>query len=201
MHQTKKKKIVNSIDSDEWQPANLRVKRGLRYMITYNVDVGDGLANGITGVVKDFNCNGDDVLVIWMEFQSNNIGRKAKTEYFSKHERSGFENWVPIQRSKVVFNLKDDPKVNRTFSNMFPLKAAEAITVHKSQGQTFHGGVCVNITEDPYDRLRTVKSLQYVALTRVKRLEDLYIVGNLNFSSKITKKFIHKENATLAEEG
>ena len=190
---SEEEKVVNTID-EEWQPDNLRVKKGVRYMITYNVDVGDGLANGTTGVVRGFDCNGDDVRVIWMEFHSNSIGRKVKAEYFAKHDRPGFENWVPIQRSKVVAKLKSDPKVNRTFGNMFPLKAAEAITVHKSQGQTYHGGVCVNITDDPHDRLRTDKSLQYVALTRVKRLEDLYIVGDLKLSSKNTKKFIHKEN-------
>ncbi|CAG9794720.1 unnamed protein product [Diatraea saccharalis] len=188
--------IVNAIeDNEDWVPGNLRVKVGIRYMITKNMDVGDSLANGTTGIVKGFDYNTDgDVNVIWMEFHSNEIGKKIRSKYFKKHSKPGFERCVPIHQSSIVVKLKSDPKVARTFRNMFPLKAAEAITVHKSQGQTFHDGVCIHITDNRKDRLRFDKSLQYVALTRVKRLEDLYIYGNFNFASVKSEKFVRTEN-------
>lgn len=188
--------IVNAIDDTEkWVPANLRVKIGIRYMITKNLDVADGLANGTTGIVKgfDYDKNGR-VFVIWMDLHSQVTGKKARLDYFKKHTKPGFENWVPIHQSSVLLKMKDKSKRTRVFNNMFPLKAAEAITVHKSQGQTYEDGVCVHITKHPQDKLRYDKSLQYVALTRVKRLEDLYIIGNLDVSAKQSKQFIKKSN-------
>ncbi|XP_028169453.1 uncharacterized protein LOC114359323 [Ostrinia furnacalis] len=191
---TEKEEIVNAVeDSENWNPSHLRVKIGIRYMITNNIDVGDGLANGTTGIVKDFDYDKDGVSAIWMEFHSSQIGKKLRSDYLKMHNKSGFDNWVPIPRSKIVVKLISDPKVSKTVGNMFPLKAAEAITVHKSQGQTYHEGVCIHIQEDAYDKLRTDKSLQYVALTRVKRLEDLYIMGKLNFSLMNSAKFNRTE--------
>ncbi|KAL0839418.1 hypothetical protein ABMA28_016142 [Loxostege sticticalis] len=199
-----KEEVITAIeDDDKWDPSELRVKIGIRYMITCNVDVGDGLANGTTGIVKgfDYDKNGF-VSAVWMEFHSDKIGKKTRLEYLNKHKKSGCENWVPIARSKIVMKLKANPKVTKTGGNMFPLKAAEAITVHKSQGQTYHEGVCVHFTKDPYDKLRNDKSLQYVALTRVTRLEDLYIMGDLDFSVVNSEKFerIEKEINRLRNE-
>lgn len=188
--------IVNAIDdSEKWEPANLAAKIGIRYMITKNMDVADGLANGTTGIVKGFDFDkNDSVCIIWMDFHSDVVGKKARLDYFKDQTKPGFEKYVPIHRSSILVKLKKCPKVTRQVGKMFPLRAAEAITVHKSQGQTYDDGVCINFTDDPRDKLRSDKSLQYVALTRVKRLTDLYIIGNLNFSDKQSSKFIKKND-------
>lgn len=67
----------------------------------------------------------------------------------------------------------------------FPLVPAEAITIHKSQGQTYKN-VCLDFTSEKNISLQTL----YVALSRVKSLDDLYIVGNLAIprSTKTTMK-------------
>ena len=55
------------------------------------------------------------------------------------------------------------------FSRMFPLKAGYAITVHKSQGQTYDGAIL-----DLNDSF--TEGLGYVALSRVRSLDTAFII-------------------------
>jgi len=51
-----------------------------------------------------------------------------------------------------------------------PLKLAWALTIHKSQGQTIHAPVCVDFGHRVWSGGQT-----YVALSRVRRLEQIYL--------------------------
>lgn len=69
---------------------------------------------------------------------------------------------------------KDDGKwVSSSYahSSMFPLKPGYAITVHKSQGQTYDGAV-LDLSSS------FTEGLGYVALSRVRRLDTAYILGS-----------------------
>lgn len=69
---------------------------------------------------------------------------------------------------------KDDGKwVSSPYvhSSMFPLKPGYAITVHKSQGQTYDGAV-LDLSSS------FTEGLGYVALSRVRRLDTAYILGS-----------------------
>ena len=53
----------------------------------------------------------------------------------------------------------------------FPLVECEALTIHKSQGQTYQC-IAVDITQPALTR-----ALRYVALSCVTKLNSLYIIG------------------------
>lgn len=67
-------------------PHKLQLKIGIRYMITSNIDLEDGLVNGATGILRfiDFqNPSETDPKkkipkTLYIEFASNQVGQKAR---------------------------------------------------------------------------------------------------------------------------
>lgn len=64
----------------------------------------------------------------------------------------------------------------------FPVVPCEALTIHKSQGQTYDK-VCIDLSRSK----NLSKQLLYVALSRVTKLSGLYILGNFREPTKSTK--------------
>ncbi|CAF4947099.1 unnamed protein product [Pieris macdunnoughi] len=143
------------------------------YMITTNIDVSDGLANGaaiavgklvhaetdIEGVVK----------IAWLEFpELPRIGEKLRRKAAGHASKNNISRMaVPIvQRSSTIpLNNNKTIVVKRTH---IPLVCACATTIHKSQGSTFPEIVY------EYEKHHS-RSLLYVALSRVTSIEGLYI--------------------------
>lgn len=71
----------------------------------------------------------------------------------------------------------------QAFRLQFPLVPAEAVTIHKSQGQTYQI-VCVNLVSEKGRRVPMDRAKLYVALSRVTKLENLYIVGEFKEPKK-----------------
>ena len=157
----------------------VRLKIGIKYMLTSNIDIEDGLVNGTSGVLKlvTFN-NKEEIDKLWLDFLPNeNVGFKAR------------------QQNLVIYNLKNIPshltplsKKSFTISgnkegayqivrNQFPIMPAEALTIHKSQGQTY-ASICVDLSTSEKTKYLT-RSLLYVALiSTVSSLSGLYILGS-----------------------
>ncbi|OXU17424.1 hypothetical protein TSAR_004864 [Trichomalopsis sarcophagae] len=94
--------------------------------------------------------------IIWMNFGNNTkTGSKVRTKFKQIIDNLKIsKNLVPITKIYVIINIKDNHQIIR---KQLPLIPAEALTVHKSQSQT-------------YDKI-------------VRQLSDLYINGefkNLN---------------------
>lgn len=150
-------------------PTDLRLKVGIKYMITCNLDIKDGLVNGACGTLRYIKFNNGTPEIVFIEFPPN-VGAAAKSEinHIMANEKGFCNDWVPI---KMVTNetFSDSPNV-RIFRKQFPLVPAEAMTIHKSQGQTYEF-VCVDLSTGGPTR-----QLWYVALSRVTKLNNLYIV-------------------------
>lgn len=73
-------------------------------MITVNIDVGDGLVNGACGVLKYVQMKFGQPETVFIDFQSENVGRKAKSSHLNKlknineplNEAINAE-WVPVK--------------------------------------------------------------------------------------------------------
>lgn len=158
------------------------------YMITTNIDVSDGLANGAVGklVHLEFNDEGD-VNVVWLDFPvSKKIGQKIKKKvagHVASHQIS--TTAVPIGRRSATIPLNNNITINVKRSHL-PLVCACVTTIHKSQGSTYPEIVY------EYDKTHQL-SLVYVALSRVTSLQGLYITTKDN-----DKTFYHGRRASTA---
>ena len=132
-----------------------------RVMLISNVDVTDGLCNGVSGIIKGIEiCNNQNMpTVVYVKFDSTRIGAKTRTTEFIPPQ------CIPIKPRKESFQLKG--KSFTTHREQIPLKLAWAVTIHKVQGQT---------TDQAVISMKYLqKAMAYVALSRVTHLEGMYL--------------------------
>jgi hypothetical protein len=129
----------------------LQMGKDARVMLLRNLDVSDGLVNGVFGEVLDFVKSNNRVTKILVKFDNDKVGRKRK-------DNTGA---VPIEVSEETLS-------SGIVRRQFPLKLAWACTVHKVQGMT--------VSEIVYDMQSTRNSGQaYVALSRATSLNGLFL--------------------------
>ena len=143
----------------------LKVAVGCKVMLTYNIDVSDGLSNGATGTVSHIILLGNTVITILVEFDDPKVGIKARrlSQYRNDHPNS-----VPITRHEATFNIGVRKCINAT-RRQFPLRLSWASTIHKVQGLTTDS-IVVSFEG------KFFPGQAYVALSRVRRLSGLYIL-------------------------
>ena len=154
---------------------SLTVVVGMTGVMTANVDVEDGLINGARSVVKyiDYRMKGTNrPSIIWILFDYPRIGRSARQKYRALYNSSIQREWTPVfdvQRT-FILNFKTYQKIQ------FPLRPASGKTVFKVEGATVDK-IVVDVSQNK--QIRKILHIHYVALSRVEKLEDLYIL-NLN---------------------
>ncbi|XP_011866730.1 PREDICTED: ATP-dependent DNA helicase PIF1-like, partial [Vollenhovia emeryi] len=115
------------------------LKIGINYMITTNIDVEDGLVNGACGKLKQitFIPGTEEAIKIWLDFNNNKIGFEKRRKYISYMNENCMEmSLVPISTITVVLNINERMGY-QIVRQQFPITPAEALTIHKSQGQTY----------------------------------------------------------------
>lgn len=158
-------------------PYLLRLVIGMSYMITTNVEVGDGIVNGAIGELKFIEHTDDDcqqsATRLWFKFENEAVGAqlrvKSRPVVFSKPGVLQ-QDWTPIVKRSVNVKLSSVIKCKRI---QFPVVSACALTIHKSQGGTF-----TEIVVD-YDKSQD-QQLVYVAMSRVSSLQGLYLTNSAN---------------------
>ena len=151
--------------------------------LTSNIDVADGLANGVRGIItRIITDNQGCVTAILVNFDDKKVGQKAKA---ASQYKSQYRNAVPIYRHGVPFHYKNIT----VFRSQFPLILSWASTIHSVQGLT--------VDQIVVDLSKIFAAGQaYVALSRVKTLEGLQI---LNYKSTAfrTDKRVEQEMMRL----
>lgn len=148
----------NSSDSNIGLQKELLCSIGTRVMLRANLWVEGGLVNGALGTIKNivYNAHSDVPELpayILVEFDHYN-GPYIQNNCFPV---------VPILRSSFHRNISFSRK-------QYPLTVAYATTIHKSQGLTLS-----KIAVDLGPREMCL-GISYVALSRVRRLEDLLLL-------------------------
>lgn len=153
--------------------------KNVYYIITTNIDVSDGLANGAVDKLVHIGLNeAREVTAIWLEFPMD-IGKEIRKKG-SGHvaANSISRSAVPIRRRSSTIDLNRSKTICARHSHI-PVVCSSAMTIHKSQGSTY--------TEVVYEYNKThAQSLLYVALSRVTDIQGLYII-----SSTDDLKFYH----------
>jgi ATP-dependent DNA helicase PIF1 len=135
-------KFLDDTKIDIKIPKTLLLRVNIKYMIVINIDISDGLVNGAVGILKHITFDSEKkVQIVWIQFPNDKVGlsRRRQQIYRSIAKRENVSSQlVPIIREAVDLILKD--QFGRTYSTknkitrlQFPLYAAEAMTIHKSQ--------------------------------------------------------------------
>ena len=98
----------------------LKIKVGARVMITPNIDVSDGLTNGVMGTIVNILKDGEEVnvKVTLVKFDNSNVGQSARSESFYKKINRNAVPIVPFQASFLI-NSSSSCNASRL---QFPLK-------------------------------------------------------------------------------
>ena len=105
-------------------------------------------------------------------FDDHLIGRSAREKYRTLYNSNIHREWTPVfdvQRTFII-NYKTYQRIQ------FPLIPASGKTVYKAEGATVDE-VVADLSQDK--KIRKIPHIHYVALSRVNKLENLYIL-NLN---------------------
>ena len=180
---------VTKVDSEDagHLENELRLCKDGRVMLTYNLNVKDGLVNGSMGKVYT---------IIWEEGVTDPFETAPAfvlVEFDNYRGHLGFDHhgkWlVPIHPRSQQIELQGDVG-QRT---QIPLTLAFAITIHKSQGLTLDK-VVLNLT----NRQDFVPGLSYVAISRVRSIKHLMFEGRLDYD-RFPKKVTDPTQARIDE--
>lgn len=177
-------------------PRLLLLKVGARIFVSSNIDVSDGLTNGVFGTVSGIissshiNEKGisvDEVSIVLVRFDSERVGREAKAK--SLYKRIDAEA-VPISRAEVAFKTTtaDHKKSVSIIRKQFTLVLSWAVTIHKVQGMTMDR-IIVDMT---MSKGKFTKGQAYVAFSRVRTYEGLYLI-NYNWDQIKVCGWVKKE--------
>ncbi|XP_066265421.1 uncharacterized protein [Branchiostoma lanceolatum] len=172
----------------------LSVAIGARVMVTVNIDVADGLVNGACGTVVDVMTNQGQPHAILVEFDSDRVGKKAlaSSQYKRTHPRA-----VPIYKHEVTFPVTKGRRHIQMTRRQFALTLCWACTIHKCQGKTLDKIVVCMSGKGPF-----TPGQVYVAFSRVRKLQDLFIVGfrpeTIKCNAKVTAEMARLTNKSMA---
>ncbi|XP_072162087.1 uncharacterized protein [Bemisia tabaci] len=177
-----KKRKLNDTEN---MPQTISLKIEGRYMILKNINVEDGLVNGISGILKkiDFGTNSDTKekrpIRIWLQLENISSGQKIRMRYKQLIRIKNIkEDLTPIELSITTFRRNFNSEYNLAIERKhFPLMVAEGLTIHKSQGATYD-----SVAVKTFKNMK--QSLLYVALSRAKSSSKLYIIKDFPVLSR-----------------
>lgn len=144
-------RYVNFFDKNCPAPPILRLRVGAQVMLLANVDVENGLVNGSIGTVEGFTPNGP---IVKFSNGQNHVVDNHKWE-------------VKEQELDIMGKMRYKVAASR---QQVPLKLAWATSTHRQQGSTLEHAIVDLTNAFEY-------GMCYVALSRVKTLDGLSLVG------------------------
>ncbi|CAF1381764.1 unnamed protein product [Rotaria magnacalcarata] len=161
------KQVQNNISKQtKTNKKPLRLAKNARVMITKNISVNDGLANGVTGRIIDFlEDNNKQISRIIIKFDSNRVGRIHRINCRYCHE----EESVCVTRESDTTDQQESDLRSKKIMKQFPLRLSWAMAIHKAQGITVDQVIIS--TKDMFGT-----GMGYTALSRVRTLEGLFLI-------------------------
>ena len=169
----------------------LKLRIGCKLMIIANIATADGLCNGQLGTLVDFiytKRGAVDKLVIQLKDPS--VGTENRSKF--QHLAHQYPGCVFIEKMTKDYSLSGKSRDDGVSARLiqFPVVVAFAITSHKIQGQSILWPTLVAMDLGS----AFGPSQIYVMLSRIQRLEQLFIIGSFN-----PDKFFYPELSALAE--
>ena len=111
-----------------------------------NNDTSDGLVNGATGILQriEYGTRGDTQqarvpCILWIEFDDPTVGKEKRANSKARYLRGNtiLNTWTPIGLETRRFQRGKAVSCYHIVRKQFPFVVAEALTNHKSQGDTY----------------------------------------------------------------
>ena len=183
--------IANTAFQDE-----VLVKIGAKLMIINNIDVIDMLSNGQIGVLEEVIKSKDGAVeILVIRLKDSKAGKKNQDKF--SHLKDKFPGCVFIERIQFQYNIrkKSGDVGSAAILIQFPVKVSNRVTAHKIQGNTL-----ASPTKVAMDFRNAFQSAQtYVMLSRIQRIEQLYIVEELKDKMIMTNQNALRELRRLEE--
>ena len=178
--------LLNLDDEDKhWMPNEIKIKIGTRYILLFNEDVPDGLANGTVGILRNYvfdrKCP-EKIEILFLDFLEDDVGLDRRNNFsitqnilnrlVEPMSKNDLKALTPIKRSVAKINIAPT-RFDWCFHRIqFQLVPCEAMTISKIQGDT-----CDKIALDISQRMADMRSNYYVAMSRVTKKQNLYLYG------------------------
>ena len=140
-------------------------------MITTNIDVTDGLTNGVMGTVTNVvtEQTTGKISVILVAFDSEHVGQEAR---YTSVYHSINQNGVPIHQTQATVPIQKKVSFPARRSQ-FPLTLDWAVTIHKCKGLTL-SDIVIGVA---HAKGKYKPGEAYVAFSRVKTLDKSYVIN------------------------
>lgn len=137
--------------------------------LTYNIDVSDGLTNGVTGTLCNWSLTADlQVATLYILFSNQTCGAKARAAHSVATQCLGIQRtWTPVNRTTVQFKLSKTSSTSIQ-RQQFAVRVCAAHTVHRVQGQSLERALI-----DLQGRRQS--GLHYVAMSRLITEEGMQL--------------------------
>lgn len=133
-----------------------------------------GYINGDFGTILDFN---GDYFTILLDKNKMSIMCPNPNDRYKASQKTEYRSEMIYDEQKHKL-VRKTPFVQRT--NQFPIKLAYAFTIHKAQGQTYNQ-VIIDLKSHIF-----APGQLYVALSRARSLQDLYLTKPITYSDIIS---------------
>ena len=175
----------------------LHLKLNAPVELTYNIDVSDGLTNGVTATVCNWSTTADgQVATIYVQFPNAACGKKARAAHSSETRKLGIHtDWTPIQRSTIQFKLSKVSHVNIQ-RQQFALRVCAARTIHRVQGQSLQTAL-IDLAG------RSQAGMHYVGISRIITESGLHLRNfrrrDIHTSPEVTQEYQRMRNDCLLQ--
>ena len=156
----------------------LFLKYDLRYKLTSNINVSDGLAKSAMGRLKriDFDVETNKPAIVWLKFDHPNIGLGAKQQCLEFMKENNIPlDYVPLKLYIETITDSQNIKIkihHEATRKQFPIILCEGCTFHGMQGLGIPR-LCMDCS-----RRELATALAYVGLSRCD-YDGLYLIGKI----------------------
>ena len=197
-------KVLKSFETrkttDTQLPTMLLLSEGFNYDITVNIDTQDGITNGTSCKIMKIELQSVKCYPlgpIWVQYDNPAIGQHVRNLHKHRYKSWHNSSWTPLMPVSRNFAAghKGELEVQRF---QYPLRPAAAKTVHRSQGDTVRLSEAVVNLSLAENQRAPVDHIHYVALSRLKTFDGLYIT-DLNTNKMSISKAVKAEMQHLRE--